>query len=72
MFFCNPQKKRKETDPQTSLRMKFPSFYSKSIQKYFWKTIDFVKNLKMTQIEWGEGGMTFFASLWRNAYVIHP
>ena len=30
--------------------MKFAFFYPKDIQKYFWKTIDFVKNLEVTQI----------------------
>ena len=37
-------------------------FYLKGIQKIFWKTIDFVKNLEMTQIA-GGGGIVFFASL---------
>ena len=30
-------------------------FYPKGIQNIFWKTIDFVKNLEMTQIVGGEG-----------------
>ena len=55
--------------------MQFSLFYHKGIQKIFWKTIDFIENLEMTQIAWGEG-VIFFASLWRNEYenryVIHP
>ena len=33
--------------------MPFALLYPKTIQKYFWKTIDFVKNLEMTQIAGG-------------------
>ena len=37
--------------------MRFGIFYPKDIQKIFWKTIDFVKNLEMTQtVGGGEGG----------------
>ena len=54
--------------------MQFAFFYRKDIENFFWKTIDFVENLGITQI--AGGGVTFFASLWRNAYedlyVIHP
>ena len=34
----------------SSSKMKFAFFYPKDIQKYFWKTIDFVKNLEVMQI----------------------
>ena len=37
--------------------MRFGIFYPKDIQKFFWKTTDFVKNLEMTQtVGGGEGG----------------
>ena len=36
--------------------MQFVFFYPKVIQKHFWKTVDFVKNLEMTQIAAGRGG----------------
>ena len=39
----------------SSSKMQFAFFYTKDIQKIFWKTIDFVKNLEMTQIAWGRG-----------------
>ena len=35
-------------------KMQFSFFYPKDIQKYFWKTIDFVENLEITQIAGGE------------------
>ena len=34
--------------------MQIVFFYIKDIQKIFWKTIDFVKNLQMTQTARGE------------------
>ena len=41
----------------SSSKMRFGIFYPKDIQKIFWKTIDFVKNLEMTQtVGGGEGG----------------
>ena len=56
-------------------KIQFVFFCPKVIQKHFWKTIDFVKNLEMTQIAAGRGRVIFLASLWRNAcenwYVIH-
>ena len=30
-------------------------FYLKEVEKFFWKTIDFIENLDMTQIAGGEG-----------------
>ena len=39
--------------------MQFAFFYPKDIQNFSWKTLDFVKNLEMTQIAggwWGGGG----------------
>ena len=36
--------------------MQFNFFYTKDIQKFIWQTIDFVKNLEMTQIAGGKGG----------------
>ena len=47
--------------------MQFVFFYPKDIQNVFWKTIDFVENLEMTQIA-GGGGLMFFVSLRHNAY----
>ena len=51
-----------------SSKIQFAFFYPKDIQ-FFWKTIDFVENLEMTQIA-GDGvgggigeGVMFFASL---------
>ena len=35
--------------------MKFAFSYPKGIHKFYWKNIDFVKNLKMTQIAGGGG-----------------
>ena len=38
--------------------MQFAFFYPKDIQNFSWKTLDFVKNLEMTQIAggwWGGG-----------------
>ena len=37
----------------SSSKVQFAFFYSKDIQKHFGKTIDFVENLKMTQIAGG-------------------
>ena len=37
--------------------MQFAFFYPKDVQKPFWKTIDFVKNLEMTQIAGGREGL---------------
>ena len=37
----------------SSSKMQFACFYSKNIQKFFRKTIEFVKNLEMTQIAGG-------------------
>ena len=55
--------------------MQLTFFYLKDIHKHFWKIIDFVENLEMTQIAGGDGVM-FFVPLRRNAYenryVIHP
>ena len=39
----------------SSSKMQFAFFYPKDIQKVFWKTIDFVENMEMTQIA-GDGG----------------
>ena len=47
--------------------MQFAFVYTENIQNIFWKSIDFVKNLEMTQIVVG-GEVMLFASLWRNAY----
>ena len=49
--------------------MQFVFFYPKVIQKHFWKTVDFVKNLEMTQIAAGRGGGEWggVTQLWRNA-----
>ena len=56
--------------------MQFAFFDPKDIQKRFGKTIDFVKNLEMTQIAAGGEGVMFFALLrcnaYENRYVIHP
>ena len=38
-----------------SSKMQFAVFYPKNILHFFWKTIDFVENLKMTQIAVGGG-----------------
>ena len=35
--------------------MSFAFYYPKDIQNFFWKTIDFVKNLEITQIAGGGG-----------------
>ena len=40
---------------ESSSKMHFAFFSPKDIQKFFWKTINFVKNLEMAQIEKGEG-----------------
>ena len=47
----------------SSSKMQFAFFDPKDIQKRFGKTIDFVKNLEMTQIAAGGVGVMFFASL---------
>ena len=39
----------------SSSKMQFAFLYPKDIQKNFWKTIDFVENLEMTQIAGGGG-----------------
>ena len=41
-----------------SSKMQFVVFYPKDTQIFFWKTIDFVKNLEMMQIA-GGGGPVF-------------
>ena len=41
--------------------MPFTFLYSKDIQKYFWKTIDFVENLEMTEM--AGGGESLWGSL---------
>ena len=40
----------------SSSERELPFFYPKDIQNFFWKTIDFVENLEMTQIAGGGGG----------------
>ena len=47
--------------------MQFAFHYPKDINFFFWKTIDFVKNLEMTQIAGGRGFM-YFTSLQRSGY----
>ena len=42
--------------------MQFAFLCYKDIQKFFWKTIDFIENLEKKQIEVG-GGVMFFVSL---------
>ena len=42
--------------------MQFVFFYSKDIQNFFWKIIDFVENLEMMQIA-GDERVVFFSSL---------
>ena len=51
----------------SSRKIQFAFFYPKDIRKLFLKTVNFVKNLEMTQITGGRGVM-FFTSSWRNAY----
>ena len=43
--------------------MQFAFFYPKVIQKFFWKTIDFVENLEMTQIV-RSGGFRGVGGVW--------
>ena len=45
----------------SSSKLQFVFLSPEDIQKVFWKTISFVKNLKMTQI--AVGGLMFFASM---------
>ena len=47
---------------ESSSKMQFAFFILKTFKYFFWKTIDFIKNLEMTQIA-GGGGVMFFASL---------
>ena len=35
--------------------MQFAFFYHKGIETFFWKTIDFVENLEMIQVEGDRG-----------------
>ena len=37
----------------SSSKMQFAFLYPEDIQNFFWKTIDFVKNLEMTQLAGG-------------------
>ena len=39
----------------SSSKMQFTFLYPKGIQNFFWKTINFVKNLEMTQKAGGRG-----------------
>ena len=65
VLFSTPILKRREKEliSKTSKykldspsKMQFAFFYLKDILKcFFWKTIDFVKNLKMTETAVGEG-----------------
>ena len=49
---------------ESSPKIKLAFLYPKAIQNFFWKTIDFVKNLEMTQIAWdARGEIMFIASL---------
>ena len=56
-------------------RSSLPFFILRIFKVFFWKTIDFVENLEMTQTAM-DGMDMFFASLsqkeYDNLYVIHP
>ena len=47
----------------SSSKMRFAIFYPKDIQNFFWKTIDFVKNLEMTQTVGGGDGGSYYLLL---------
>ena len=66
LFFCVIHKRRGKKLISTTIQYKlgssskiqFAVFYPKDIQKFSWKTMDFVKILKMVQIA-GGGGHAF-------------